>query len=90
MQNEFMELVKAVGPSAAISIAFLWITIKKTDVLESKVDVLNKYIREEQAEQNKANVLALEHTSSSMDALRGALDKHLEVSACRAPKEPVR
>ena len=47
MEIQFLEIIKEVGPYAAVMLFFIWRDYKREDSLERRVDNLNEFVRVE-------------------------------------------
>ena len=47
MEIQFLEIIKEVGPYAAVMLFFIWRDYKREDRLERRVDTLNEFVRVE-------------------------------------------
>ncbi len=59
MEIQFLEIIKEVGPYAAVMLFFIWRDYKREDRLERRVDTLNEFVRVELME-------ALEKTNTAL------------------------
>ena len=47
MEIQFLEIIKEVGPYAAVMLFFIWRDYTREDRLERRVDTLNEFVRVE-------------------------------------------